>query len=277
MMKIALIQQHASIDVEDNIARGMKALTEAAARGARLVAFAELAFTPFLPQYPAPGKFDQHAEPIPGPLTELFSKKAAQLGVVVVLNLFEKDGDKTYDTSPVIDADGQIKGKNRMTHVLEAPCFHEKGYYTDGDLGPGVFDTACGKIGIAICYDRHFPEYMRALAIKGAELVIIPQAGSVGEWPSGLFEAELQVPCFQNGYYAALVNRVGKEDQLVFAGESFIAGPDGRVLAQAPQGEDAILIHDIDLHQVSRCHAKTYFINDRRPETYNDLTSEIDH
>ena len=105
---------------------------------------------------------------------------------------------------------------------------------------------------MAICYDRHFPEYMRALAVKGADLVIVPQAGAVDEWPEGLYEAEMRVAAFQNGYFTALCNRVGKEDCLDFAGESFVCGPDGEVIARGAKSEDAILYADIDLREAGR-------------------------
>lgn len=270
-MKIALIQQHATRSRQDNLSRGIKALEEAAQRGAHLVAFAELAFDYFLPQRPAGKDYLEHAEPVPGPTTELFSRKAKELGVVIVLNMYEREGNNAYDCSPVIDVNGRIVGKTRMVHIMDAPRFHEKGYYTPGDLGAGVFDTAAGRIGVAICYDRHFPEYMRALALKGAELAIIPQAGAVGEWPYGVFEAEVQVAAFQNGYFAALVNRVGKEDYVIFGGESFISDPEGQVIARAPSGSDCVLDADIDLYQVKTCTAKKHFLLDRRPEIYSSL------
>ncbi|MFQ6084437.1 MAG: nitrilase-related carbon-nitrogen hydrolase [Candidatus Aminicenantia bacterium] len=270
-MKIALIQQHATRNKENNIARGIRALEEAASKGARLVAYPELAFDFFLPQHPASPEFLDLAEPIPGPTTELFSQKAKELEVVIILNLFEREGNRTYDSSPVINADGKIIGKTRMIHITDAPCFHEKGYYSPGNLGAGVFDTVVGWIGIAICYDRHFPEYMRALALKGAELVVVPQAGAVDEWPPGIFEAELQIAAFQNGYFTALVNRVGKEDCLTFAGQSFVTDPEGRIIARAPAGKDYILYADIDFDQLSRCPARKYFLLDRRPNIYKTL------
>ena len=131
-----------------------------------------------------------------------------------------------------------------------------------------------GAVGVAICYDRHYPEYMRALALAGAELVVVPQAGSVDEWPEGLYEAELRVAAFQNGYFTALVNRVGEEECLTFAGESFVCAPDGGVVARAPEGEDHILFADIDLAAAAQSHARKLFLRDRRPELYADwLTS----
>ena len=269
-MRIALIQQHATADKQENLARGLRALDEAAARGARLACFAELAFEPFYPQRPATAASLAAAEPVPGPITRAFQERAARLGVVVVLNLFERDGERTYDTSPVIDADGRLLGRTRMIHITEYACFHEQGYYAPGNTGAPVYDTRAGRIGVAICYDRHYPEYMRALAVRGAELAVVPQAGAVGEWPEGLYEAEMRVAAFQNGYFTALCNRVGREECLTFGGESFVCAPDGRVVARAAAGEDAILFADLDLSEVERSHARRLFLRDRRPELYGD-------
>ncbi|NIO48267.1 MAG: carbon-nitrogen hydrolase family protein [Candidatus Aminicenantes bacterium] len=267
-MKIALIQQHATKDYEENIKRGIDSFHQAASSGAELIAFAELAFTWFLPQIPSTPESLAKAEPIPGPTTEQFSILAKEYGAVVVLNLFERDGDRTYDASPVIDADGKLLGVTRMVHIMEGPGFHEKGYYTPGENINFVYETKVGRVGIAICYDRHFPEYMRCLGLKGAEIVVIPQAGARGEWTEGIFEAELQVAAFQNGYYAALVNRVGKEDVIHFAGESFVVDPHGRVIAQAPEEKDHILYADCDFQQVPQSYAKKHFLQDRRSDFY---------
>jgi N-carbamoylputrescine amidase len=268
-MKIALIQQSCSQDISFNIHRGVETAKEAAQQGAKIICFAELAFTPFYPQVPASGNVHNLTETIPGPTTDLFSNLAKELGVIIILNLFEKEGEKTFDTSPVITSDGKLIGKTRMVHITEYEFFHEQGYYSPGDLGAPVYDTEFGKIGIAICYDRHFPEYMRALGIAGAEIVFIPQAGSVGEWPAGLYEAEMQVAAFQNGYFTALCNRVGKEKKLVFSGESFVCSPSGEIIAQAQQGKNEILYCDINLAEVKNSHARKLFFRDRRPQIYS--------
>jgi N-carbamoylputrescine amidase len=268
-MKIALVQQHASPDKPENVGRGLAALEEAAHRGASLVAFAELAFEPFHPQRPACADFLTLAETIPGPTTEAFAQKARQLGVVVVLNLYERAGTRAYDCSPVIDADGSILGRTRMIHITDYPCFHEQGYYTPGDTGAPVYRTKAGAIGVAICYDRHYPEYMRALALGGADLVVVPQAGSLDEWPEGLYEGEMRVAAFQNGYFTALCNRVGKESCLTFAGESFVCAPDGAVVARAARMQDEILYADIDLGAAATSHARRLFLQHRRPELYS--------
>jgi predicted amidohydrolase len=267
-MKLALIQQKATNDKKTNIEKGLTAVKEAAGNGANIICFAELAFTPFYPQKPAGNNILDLAEPIPGPTTEVFAALAKELGVVIVLNLFEHDGDKTYDSSPVINIDGKILGTTRMLHITEYACFHEQGYYKPGNTGVPVYDTPFGKIGVSICYDRHYPEYMRALALNGAEIVFIPQAGAVGEWPEGLYEAEMRVAAFQNGYFTALCNRVGKEECLTFAGESFVCNPGGKVIARAGEGTEEILYCDIDLELVKNSHAKKLFFRDRRSELY---------
>lgn len=267
-MKIALVQQHAGPDKSENVARGLQAFEAAARAGASVIAFAELAFEPFYPQNPAGPASRGQAEPVPGPTTDAFAARAREFGVVAVLNLFERDGDRTFDCSPVIDADGSLLGRTRMIHITEYACFHEQGYYTPGDTGAPVYRTKAGAIGVAICYDRHYPEYMRALAVGGADLVVVPQAGSVGEWPEGLYEAEMRVAAFQNGYAVALCNRVGREEKLTFAGESFVCGPDGVVVARARPGADEMLYADLDLARNDASHARTLFMRDRRPELY---------
>jgi len=274
-MKIALVQQRASEDRRANRQRGLEAVESAARAGAQVVAFAELAFDPFYPQDRATEQLLQNAEPVPGPTTDAFAAAARDLGVAIVLNLFERDGDRTFDTSPVIDADGSILGKTRMVHITEYACFHEQGYYAPGDRGVPVYDTRFGRIGVAICYDRHYPEYMRALALGGAQVVFVPQAGAVDEWPEGLYEAEMQVAAFQNGYFTALCNRVGPEPRLTFAGESFVCDPAGRVIARAGRETEEILYGDLDLAMVEASHARRLFMRDRRPELILDETIRV--
>jgi N-carbamoylputrescine amidase len=174
-----------------------------------------------------------------------------------------------WDSSPVIDGDGSLLGVTRMVHITDYPGFHEQEYYHPGDRGAPVYDTAVGRIGVAICYDRHYPEYMRALGVAGAELVVIPQAGTPDEWPEGMYEAEVRTAAFQNGYFAALVNRVGQEDRLTFAGESFVVDPTGRVLARGARETDDLVLADLDLSACATSPARTLFWRDRRPELYS--------
>ena len=268
-MKIALIQQHATRDKQANIARGLANLEQAARHGAALACYAELAFEWFHPQRPANGDVKALAEPLDGPLVTAFQLKARELGIVVVLNLFERDGEHTYDSSPVIDADGSFLGVTRMVHITEYACFHEQGYYTPGDRGAPVYNTRAGSIGVAICYDRHFPEYMRALAVGGADLVVVPQAGGVGEWPDGLYEGEMRVASFQNGYYTALCNRVGQEDCLDFRRRVVRVRSRRRRHRPGGPGRRRDSLRDVDYSNNAKSHARKLFLQHRRPELYS--------
>jgi N-carbamoylputrescine amidase len=273
-MRIALVQHQAGPHLAGNVARGLEAVRKAAGLGAALVAFPELAFTPFFPcsRCGGPPPLDL-AEPVPGPTTDAFAELAVELGIVLVLNVYEREGDRAFDSSPVIDADGTLLGTTRMLHVAQMPHFFEQDYYTPGDHGMPVYQTAVGRVGVAICYDRHYPEVMRSLGLQRADVVVVPQAGMVGEWPDGLYEAELRVAAFQNGYFTALVNRVGEEPSMTFAGESFVCDPAGRVVARGPAGADAIVCADLDFAQLPACHARQLFLRDRRPELVRSLLS----
>jgi len=267
-MKIALVQQKAAFDRRLNRNHGLRAVEQAAEKGAKIITFAELAFDRFYPQVIATPELLSMAEPVTGGTVSEFQELAKKLEVVIVLNIFERDGDKTYDTSPIIDSTGELLGTTRMVHITDYTYFYEQGYYGQGEQGAKVYETAYGNIGIAICYDRHYPEYMRALALNGAKVVIIPQAGAEGEWPDGLYEAEMRVTAFQNGYFTALCNRVGKEEKLTFAGESFVCNPKGEVISRAGKQTEEILIADINLEEVKSSDARRLFLRDRRPELY---------
>ena len=273
-MKIALVQQAAGPDRDANLERALDAVARAGQAGAELVAFPELAIDRFFPQRENDPGAAALAEPIPGPTSDRIAAAAREHGVVVVFNMYELAGDgRRYDSSPVFDADGSLMGVTRMVHITEYACFHEQGYYAEGDRGAPVYDTAVGRVGVAICYDRHYPEYMRRLGELDARLVVIPQAGSVGEWPEGLYEAEVRVAGFQNGYFVALCNRVGEEERLTFAGESFVVDPEGTVVARAPRGEETILYAGVDLSTCASSTARRLFWRDRRPDLYREWSS----
>jgi N-carbamoylputrescine amidase len=269
-MRIALVQQHAGPDREENLERALEAMERAADAGAELVAFPELARDRFFPRREDRGEEARAlAEPVPGPTTDRLSVRARELGLVTVFNLYEVDGEGRYfDSSPVIDADGELLGVTRMVHITDFPGFHEQAYYDPGDRGAPVYETAAGRVGVAICYDRHYPEYMRALGVGGAELVVIPQAGVVGEWPEGLYEAEVRTAAFQNGYWAALCNRVGAEGEMTFAGESFVVDPEGQVTARAERLVDDLLVTEAETDRCRGSTARRLFWRDRRPELY---------
>jgi len=272
-MRIALAQITTFPDRAANLERALAAVDAAAAKGAEVVVFAEVVLDLFFPAQKCvgarPGAAIELAETIPGPSTDRLCAKAREHGIVIVFNLYEKDDQgRTFDSSPVIDADGSLLGVTRMIHICDYEGFHEQDYYHPGDRGAPVYETRAGKIGVAICYDRHYPEYLRGLALAGAELICIPQAGCLGEWPEGLYEAEVRTAAFQNGCFLALCNRVGVEATLTFAGESFIADPDGLVIARGKTLEDDLVIADLDLAKIAASSAKRLFLRHRRPELY---------
>ena len=267
-MKIALIQQHATKDKSANVARGLAALETAARNGAQLACFAELAFEWFYPQRPAERGFRELAEPLDGPTVTAFQQKAKELGIVTVINLYERDGQHTYDSSPVIDADGTLLGVTRMIHITEYPCFHEQGYYTPGDKGAPVFKT---KAGDDRRVDLLRPSLSRIHARAGGRRRRSRDraAGRRGRrMARRLYEAEMRVAAFQNGYFTALCNRVGKEDCLDFAGESFVCGPDGEVIARGAKSQDEIVYAEIDYAKLAESNARRLFLKHRRPELY---------
>lgn len=267
-MKIALAQLSAGPDRSANLARALETMTAAKRAGADLIAFPEVILDRFFPQVPGDREALKLAEPISGPTAGAVAAKARELGLVTVFNLYELSEGHRFDSSPVFDADGTLLGITRMVHITDYEGFHEQDYYHPGNKGVPVYETRAGRVGVAICYDRHYPEVMRALGVAGAELVVIPQAGTVGEWPEGLYEAEVRTAAFQNGYFAALANRVGLEGKLHFSGESFVVDPEGRVVARGKSLEEDLVLADVDLSQCSTSTARRLFWRNRRPELY---------
>lgn len=269
-LRIALAQLASTPRKDANLQKVLAAMDRAADRGAGLIAFPEIVLTRFFPQHDVFAGAPDLAEPIPGPAADAVAERAARHGLVTVLNLYEAAGGRFYDSSPVFDADGTLLGVTRMVHITDFACFHERAYYHPGDTGAPVYETAVGRVGVAICYDRHYPEYMRALGLQGAEVVVIPQAGALDEWPEGMYEAEVRTAAFQNGYFAALCNRVGEEERLTFAGESFVVSPTGEIVARGRRLEEDLVVVDLDLAECARSPARTLFFRDRRPEVYRE-------
>jgi len=268
-MKVALAQCAAGADRRANLERALHTMERASAMDAALIIFPELAVDRFFPQSETNEAARASAEPVPGPTTDAIAQAAKRLSLVTVFNMYERDaGGRCYDASPVFDADGSLLGVTRMVHIADFEGFREKAYYQPGDRGAPVYDTRVGRIGVAICYDRHYPEYMRALGVRGARIVAIPQAGALDEWPEGLYEAEIRAAAFQNGYYAALANRVGTEEKLTFAGESFLVDPSGQVIARGRRLEEDLVVAEVDTRQCDVSPARRLFWRDRRPELY---------
>jgi N-carbamoylputrescine amidase len=270
---IALAQVAVGPHREDNVQKALQMMDDASQAGAELIVFPEMSLDPFFPQYRAEKRFFDWGVPVPGPLTDRFGERATRLGLATVINLFEWAAPgRYYDCSPVFGTGGEYLGKQRMTHILEGPGYNERYYYWPGDSGYPVFDVGPIRIGVAICYDRHFPEGMRALALGGAELLVVPTAtASLEAQFRAVWEIEMQATAVANGLFVAVANRAGVDDTLTFFGSSFVADPYGRVLARAPEDDVALLLVDLDLGLVEEARRDMPFLRDRRPETYGAL------
>jgi len=275
---LGLVQASAHDDPAENQVASVLHIREAAARGAQIICLQELFLTRYFPQTEDEAAF-QRAEAVPGPTTERLGQLAAELGVVIVASLFEKRAPGLFHNSAVVlDADGHLAGHYRKMHIPDDPRFYEKYYFTPGDLGFRAFDTRFGRLGLLICWDQWYPEAARLTALAGAEILIYPTAiGTwLGEWPlqAAQHEAWRTVQCahaITNGVFVAAINRVGQEDELRFWGRSFVAGPDGRVLAEAGDGA-AVLVVPCERAQIDRARVGWPFLRDRRIDAYGDLS-----
>ena len=252
---LGLPQFPATPEPSTNLDTVERLVREAAAKGAQIICLQELCATLYFCQREDPAHFDL-ADPIPGPVTQRFASIAKELEIVIVLPLFEKRATGLYhNTAAVIDADGTFLGAYRKMHIPEDPGFHEKFYFTPGDLGYRAWETAYATIGVLICWDQWYPEAARLTAMQGAEILFYPTAiGWLMEerttWGPSQKHAWETVQCghaVANGAYVAAVNRVGREGDTEFWGGSFIANPYGKILAQSSSTETETLIHTCDL------------------------------
>jgi predicted amidohydrolase len=264
-MKIALVQMEMTERVDENLEKTLRFMGEAAQNYASLVCFPEIQLSPFFPQH-RDRDVSKYVMELSHPAVQSIREKCRELGLVAVPNLYLEQGGQRFDASPVIDSDGSVLGVSKMVHIVQAPQFYERDYYTQSETGFQVYETSVGKVGVVICFDRHFPESTRACALKGAELVVIPTANTKTE-PLDIFEAEIRVAAYQNNMYIAMCNRVGLEDEMDFCGESLVMDPNGNLIAKA-KGREQILYAEIlpDLVRESR-ENRPYF-KLRRPEAY---------
>lgn len=270
-MRIALAQFTAESTRQDSVEKAFGMMEQAAQDGADVICFPEMAFDVFFPQFRADRQYFALAEAIPGPLVEQFQAKAHALRLVTVINLFERAAPgEYYDCSPVIDADGQLLGKSRMMHIAELPRYNEKYYYWEGNTGYPVYPTRAGRIGIAICYDRHYPEHVRALALQGAQVMLVPTATSLPELGT-IWELEMQAAAVANQMFVGVANRIGREGDLTFFGSSFAVNPKGEVIGRASNDREEVLCVDCDLRLIEEMRQRLPFLRDRRPETYGML------
>jgi len=254
-----------SADMADNYQKSIDKIKGAARGGAEVILFPELQFCKFFPQFP---NLDvKHlAVSIDDPKIEQMQQLSRELNVIIIPNIYLKENDKYYDASIVIDSDGKILGISKMVHIAQAKCFYEQDYYTESDSGFKVYDTKKGKIGIVICFDRHYPESIRKCAIEGADIVVIPTANTKAE-PMELFEWEVRVAAYQNNIFIAMCNRCGKEDEMDFAGESIICDPNGNLVYKAGYDEE-LIIKDVDIKGINKIRNSKPYLDLLRPEFY---------
>ena len=291
-MKIGLIQQHNTGDREDNKARLAEKIGQLAKKGAELIVLQELHNGLYFCQIEDVNLFDQ-AEPIPGPSTEFFGQLAKQYGVVIVTSLFERRAPGLYhNTAVVLEKDGTIAGMYRKMHIPDDPGYYEKFYFTPGDLGFHPIETSLGKLGVLVCWDQWYPEAARLMALQGAQLLIYPTA--IGFDPNDTpDEQERQRMAWQtvqrghavaNGLPVVTVNRVGQEQcsmvngqcsTIPFWGTSFVAGPQGELLYEAPTDREVETVVDVDMQRSEQVRRWWPFLRDRRIENYDGLTKQF--
>ena len=282
-MKIGIIQQHNSADREDNKQRLAEKIRKVAQAGAELVVLQELHNGLYFCQEENVDTFDQ-AEPIPGPSTEFYGALAKELKVVIVTSLFERRATGLYhNTAVVLEKDGTIAGKYRKMHIPDDPGYYEKFYFTPGDLGFEPIDTSVGRLGVLVCWDQWYPEAARLMALAGAELIIYPTA--IGYDPNDTpEEQQRQRMAWQtvqrghavaNGLPVVTVNRVGDEDGVPFWGTSFVAGPQGELLFEAPTDQETEAVVEVDMQRSEQVRRWWPFLRDRRIEAYHALTKRF--
>jgi beta-ureidopropionase len=274
-IRAALVQTNWTGDQESMTKAHEDYARQAAAAGAKVICFQELFYGPYFCQQQDP-KFYEYAESVPGPAVERFSALAAELGMVMILPVYEQEQPGVlYNTAAVIDADGKYLGKYRKNHIPQVRGFWEKFYFRPGNLGYPVFDTAVGRVGVYICYDRHFPEGWRALGLAGAQIVFNPSATSRG-LSSYLWQLEQPASAVANEYFIGAINRVGVESEYGdndFYGTSYFVDPEGKFVGDVGHAYDPeLIIRDLDLSLLDTVRDRWQFYRDRRPDAYGDLT-----
>ena len=286
-MKVGLVQQANTADCAANIEKLQRHIRQAAAGGAELVVLQELHNGLYFCQTEDTNVFDQ-AEPIPGPSTELFGALAKELGVVLVLSLFERRAPGLYhNTAVVLERDGSIAGKYRKMHIPDDPAYYEKFYFTPCDVGFEPIDTSVGRLGVLVCWDQWYPEAARLMAMRGAEMLIYPTA--IG-WESSDTEEEKarqlgawvtvqRGHAVANGLPVISVNRTGHEPDpsgqtngIQFWGNSFVAGPQGELITTLPNGEEVVRVVEVDKLRSEQVRRWWPFFRDRRIDAFEGLT-----
>ena len=286
IVKCGLIQAANACSIEEpiekikqaNIEKNLHFIDEAAKQGVQIICMQEVFTTPYFCAEQEP-RWYEAVEKIPdGPTVRLMQEVATKHGMVVIVPIYEEEITGVYyNTAAVIDADGKYLGKYRKNHIPHTkPGFWEKYYFKPGNLGYPTFETAFARVGVYICYDRHFPEGARALGLNGAEIVFNPSA-TVAGLSEYLWELEQPAHAVANGYFIGAINRVGHEqpwDIGEFYGKSYFCNPRDKIIAQASRDSDELVVADLDLDQIREVRNVWQFFRDRRPETYDPLVKE---
>ena len=261
-----------------NLDKHLRLIEEAARRGVQILCMQEIFTTPYFCAEQQT-RWYEAVERVPdGPTVKLMQDVARRHGMVLIVPVYEEEITGIYyNTAAVIDADGRYLGKYRKTHIPHvAPGFWEKFYFRPGNLGYPTFETAYARVGVYICYDRHFPEGARILGLNGAEIVFNPSA-TVAGLSEYLWKLEQPAHAVANGYFVGAINRVGHEqpwDIGEFYGQSYFCDPRGRIVAEAPRDEDALVVADLDLDMIREVRNTWQFFRDRRPDTYDALVAD---
>lgn len=274
MVRAAITQVAWTGDKESMTAKHEELARAAAGRGAQIIGFQELCYGPYFGVV-QDQKYYDYVEPLPGPTSERFQALAKELGMVIVLPIYEVANEgEYYNTAAVIDADGTLLGRYRKHHIPHLPQFWEKFYFRPGNVGYPVFHTAVGRVGVYICYDRHFPEGWRELGLNNAQLVFNPSATKPG-LSNRLWEIEQPAAAANNQYFIAANNRIGREEQefgdqaVTFYGSSYFVDPRGNYVgAVASSDEEELVIRDLDFAEIKRARDDWQFYRDRRPDSY---------
>lgn len=265
VIRVAMIEKH------------MRLIEQAARESVQVLSLQELFYGPYFPAEQSIRWYGLTEQVPDGPTIQLMMETAKRLGIVLVVPIYEVEGTGIYyNTAAVIDADGRFLGKYRKSHLPHChPGFWEKFYFRPGNLGYPVFETAVGKVGVYLCYDRHFPEGARCLGLNGAEIVFNPSA-TVAGLSEHLWKIEQPAHAVANQYFIAAINRVGMEKPWnigEFYGQSYFCDPRGQMLAVASRDKDELLVADLDLGMIEEVRNVWQFYRDRRPETYSPITN----
>jgi N-carbamoylputrescine amidase len=286
--KVALVQMRCGPDPEKNFEQAVDFIRKAAKQGAEIVCLPELFRSQYFCQVEDHKNFEL-AEEVPGQSTAALGKVAGELGIVIIASLFEKRGAGVYhNTAAIIDADGRFLGKYRKMHIPDDPLYHEKFYFTPGDLGFAAWKTQRGNVGVCICWDQWYPEAARLTALRGAEIIFYPTA--IGWHPSekkefgkaqhSAWETIQRSHAIANGCFIAAANRVGHErpaggDGIEFWGQSFVCGPDGEMIAKGSVDREEIVTAEIDWARVNEHRTHWPFLRDRRVDAYAGIERRL--